>query len=426
MSALGLNHEAKGEKTVTPKTKRKGTGKANLKAGSMFVPATRSLSHFKCGILGDAGSGKSTTASLLAIGLWKYAKLEKPIFFLDTEDGSDWLVDLFADHDVPFYAYKSRAFIDLLKAVKESEEHASVLVIDSISHFWIELVQAFRENKKKRGKGDLITIQDWGFIKPEWQRFTSAFLSSSVHAIICGRAQEVFEEVERDGHRRQEISDVRMQTEKNLGYEPSLLIQMKRDFDKASGETRREAIIRKDKNPGIDTIDGKRFVWTQADLQNMKRSNVVFSSILPHVEKLQFGAERVPISERSSEEMFDDDGAALRIAEERRRKLGTLDEIKATFTRFLPGRSAEDQKLKADLLNAIFSTASWIKVESMKASKLEAGLATIIQVLEHFAALPHEEQVAARLDVDGFILEVVQTDIDKKNAERPDQETLPF
>ena len=91
---------------------------------SLFTKAENSSSFLKMGMMGFAGSGKTYTATSVAIGLHKLAKAKKPIFFLDTETGSDWVKPRIEAAGVELFTAKTRAFRDLLEAVPEAEENA--------------------------------------------------------------------------------------------------------------------------------------------------------------------------------------------------------------------------------------------------------------------------------------------------------------
>ena len=97
--------------------------------------------NLKMGFYGFAGSGKTYTATNTAIGLIQHMrKLElqtsqKPIFFLDTETGSDWVAPRIEGAGIELFTAKTRAFSDLLAAVDDAEQNASLLLVDSLSHF---------------------------------------------------------------------------------------------------------------------------------------------------------------------------------------------------------------------------------------------------------------------------------------------------
>jgi KaiC/GvpD/RAD55 family RecA-like ATPase len=141
------------------------------------------------GIMGFAGSGKTYTAAHTAIGLVEYMQsvgvsyADKPVFFLDTETGSDWVKPQFEAAGIPLFTAKTRAFQDLLASVKEAEKESSLLLVDSISHFWKEICDSYMKVKKR----NRLQFEDWAFLKGEWGKFTDqlstrASTSSSVAA----------------------------------------------------------------------------------------------------------------------------------------------------------------------------------------------------------------------------------------------------
>jgi hypothetical protein len=66
---------------------------------AIFKKAEQNAAFLKMGLLGFAGSGKTWTASLVAMGLVQLARkkglayADKPVVFLDTENGSDYVTD---------------------------------------------------------------------------------------------------------------------------------------------------------------------------------------------------------------------------------------------------------------------------------------------------------------------------------------------
>src|SRR5687768_3952639 len=119
----------------------------------MFKKATNEQAYLKCGVMGFAGAGKTFTATQIAIGLVRYARdlkiagADKPVMFLDTETGSDWVRHLFEDNHIELQVAKTRAFTDMLAAVDEAEEHGFLMMIDSVSHFWRDLTDSYARRK---------------------------------------------------------------------------------------------------------------------------------------------------------------------------------------------------------------------------------------------------------------------------------------
>jgi hypothetical protein len=147
----------------------------------LFMKAESTSAFLKMGIMGFAGSGKTYTAAHTAIGLVEYMQsvgvsyADKPVFFLDTETGSDWVKPQFEAAGIPLFTAKTRAFQDLLASVKEAEKDSSLLLVDSISHFWKEICDSYMKVKKR----NRLQFEDWAFLKGEWGKFTDLFVNSA-------------------------------------------------------------------------------------------------------------------------------------------------------------------------------------------------------------------------------------------------------
>src|SRR5262245_40908061 len=122
----------------------------------LFQPAENTSAFLKMGLMGFAGSGKTKTSAVTAIGLVQYMQARglaelagRPVNFIDTETGSDWVKPDFDRASIPLQIAKTRAFADLLTAVRESEPSASVLIVDSITHFWKELCDSYVARKAR-------------------------------------------------------------------------------------------------------------------------------------------------------------------------------------------------------------------------------------------------------------------------------------
>ncbi len=75
--------------------------------------------YLKLGLYGEAGAGKTFTATKVALGLCEFIKSKGPVGFLDTETGSDYIRDLFKEAEIELLVAKTRAFKDLLGVVDE-------------------------------------------------------------------------------------------------------------------------------------------------------------------------------------------------------------------------------------------------------------------------------------------------------------------
>src|ERR1700727_114831 len=116
---------------------------------TLFRPAEITTAKLKMAMMGFQGSGKTFTATSTAIGLvqmvreLKLPEGTKPIAFGDTEKGSDWILPRVNKAGLDMVTAKTRAFSDLIGLINEAEANASVLLIDSLTHFWTELCDTY-------------------------------------------------------------------------------------------------------------------------------------------------------------------------------------------------------------------------------------------------------------------------------------------
>jgi hypothetical protein len=333
----------------------------------LFKKAEVTSAYLKMGLLGFAGSGKTYTGTLTAIGLVQHMQKQKvdgsgrPIFFLDTETGSDWIKPMVEEAGLELFTAKTRAFADLMQAVKEAERDGSLLLVDSISHFWKELCEAYM---KKKGRTRL-EFQDWAHLKAEWGKFTDQFINSNLHIILCGRAGYEYDYFEDGAGKKQlEKTGIKMKAEGEMGYEPSLLVLMERETDMDTMKVHRTATILKDRST---QIDGKQF------------RNPKFEHFMPHIKFLNLGGKQLGVdTTRNSEHTIAPD---TRDNNRTQRKI-VLDEIESLMVFHHPGTSAADKKAKLELLRTHFN-ASWTEIETvMPLIDLRLGYDSLYRALE--------------------------------------------
>lgn len=341
----------------------------------MLKKAENRMAYAKVGIYGSAGSGKTFTAAKIAIGLHQFAKAQKPVGFFDTEPAASYVIPLFEKAGVEFMVYdESRALADLMRFMDEAEQECSVVIIDSITHVWrdaqVSYLAKINEGLKRKGRKPItrLEFQHWQPIKAAWAAFTDRFLSSKLHVIVCGRAGQIYEYQEKDdGSGKKELisTGTRMATEKELGHEPSLLIEMVARRD--NGEVVNVALIEKDRT---DQING----------QEIPRPS--FEKLEPHFARLNIGGSHFEsLDGRDSTELFDEDGSDGWTAEQRNRTIWA-EEVQGLLMKAHPGMTAEEKRAKADLIEAIFETRSWTRVENMAAERIKAGFLELKGMLE--------------------------------------------
>lgn len=342
---------------------------------SMLKPASNKQAFAKVGIYGNAGSGKTYTAALIAIGLHQYAKATKPIGMFDTEPAASYIIPLFEKAGIPFLVYdESRALRDLMAFMDEAEQECFAVIVDSVTHVWRDTQESYmakiNEGLAKRNKKPIFKLEfhHWGPIKAAWAKFTDRYLSSKLHVIVCGRAGSIYEYQTNAETGKKELitTGSRMATEKEMGYEPSLLIEMMPVRE--DGKTINRAIVIKDRT---DTLNG-----AEIDFPN-------FEKVKSHFAFLNLGGEHYTSMEtRDSKEMFTEDGQDDWSQEQRQRGIWS-EEIAGLMQKHHPSQTADDKKARGDLMEEFFKTRSWKKIEEATPSKeLRAGYAALKAKLE--------------------------------------------
>lgn len=326
---------------------------------SPFAPARITAAFLKSGIMGKQGSGKSKTAAKIAIGLVQHLKkmgvayANKPVAFFDTEGGSDFLIPDFEKAGIPLDVAKKSGFSDLLASVRWAEKHNSVLIIDSITHPYRELIASYLRKKQRT----FLQIDDWNYIKGDygWAQFTKLFINSDLHIIMCGRAGDDLEQyTDENGKRQLEKIGVKMKTEAETGFEPSLLILMERFTSGRDNKTVHTATVLKDR---WDLIDGKQF------------DNPGFENFLPHIQRLNLGGDHVGINETDSSPTLK---VEKRDWQPVQRDI-VLDEIKTVLELHAGGASNDAKKERLKLLLKHFD-ATWTEMEKvMPLDRLREG-----------------------------------------------------
>lgn len=372
---------------------------------NIFQAAESTTAHLKAGFMGKQGAGKSATASFFAIGLVRYLQdqgvtyAHKPVAFFDTETGSDWMIPLFKECNIPLVVAKKRSFADLITAVKWAEENASVLIIDSITHPWRELQESYLKSKKR----SFLQIDDWSYLKGPygWQQFSDLYINSKLNIIMCGRAGDETEQyTDENGKRQFEKVGVKMKTETETGFEPSLLVLMERDMDLRSKKVAHTASIVKDRSM---LLDGKEFTFQgyTDDGERLPTDVLIrqtWAAFHLHVKQLNVGGAHVGVQTTG-------DSTHMLKVEKRdwqpvQRKI-VLGEIQDLLVTHFPSTGAEDKKKKIAAIRECFD-AGWVEVEEIMALvDLRAGYDLLHEKLE---GRPSKYGTAIRQDATAAVL----------------------
>lgn len=332
---------------------------------SLLKPAVNQTAFLKAGILGFAGSGKTFTAKNLAIGLASKIGNGKPVAMFDTETGSDYLIPAFKEAGVELLVAKTRSFADLCAFMREAEETCSVAIIDSITHVWQEILTSYTRKLHRRNG---LLFQDWGPIKEEWRGFTDLYLNSKMHVILCGRAGFEYDfQTDEAGKKELIKTGTKMKAETEMGYEPSLLLEMERT------------------TPDAPLAEGKRSAWVhrcyvlkdRTDRMNGETiDNPTFESFAPVVGFLNVGGDHLGVdTSRNSDELFDSPESR---SDRKRRVEIVLELILDAFVEAdMGGTSNANKKGQVKHLSSCFGTSSWTAIQTMPLERLEHGFSQL-------------------------------------------------
>lgn len=346
----------------------------------LLKKATVEQAAAKVGLFGGQGSGKTTTSALIALGLSKTYHKGAPVAFMDTENGSDYLVPIFEAEGVELRNFKSRAFKDMRAGLREAEEGGCcTYLVDSYTHPWLELTDSF----KKKSKRNRLEFVHMDALKTMWRGWTDQMLNSGLHIIVSGRLGYVWdrEEDDKDGTKGDLIKlGTKMKSESEAGYEPSLLIELEGiQTDEARNKKSRakqgtivhHAYVLKDR---WRTLNGRTFTWKDINDYKVGDWKKVFDVFRPHFDKLAIGTEQRAVdATRTSEAMFDGNGDSAYQQRARRVQI-VLEEIEGTLVALWPGQDAKSKELKRLAVETLFGTRSWTAVSAKSLEALDAGL----------------------------------------------------
>ena len=327
---------------------------------NIFSKLENAKPFLKMCLNGFAGSGKSFTATQIAIGLHKLIQSKKPIAIFDTERAFKALLPQFQENEIEAIHSEARNLATLKEAIKYCEKGgADILIIDSITHVYEQFIQDYL--KGKQGDKQEITIRDWGIIKPKWKRdFSDYFVRSNLHIIFTGRAGYEYE-TERNERGKLDFfkSNIKMKADNETEFEPDIAILMSQ-VSKVLEDKKivsRSGFVKKDRT---GKIDGKEF------------KNPTFEDLLPAINQLLDGVVKdKPVVELQQE--FEKDMSYMYSVQKDKRE-ALMSEITGHFDYMALGTSKEEKAVKAKIIKDVFGCTSKKGIDTMAIEQIEKGL----------------------------------------------------
>ena len=184
----------------------------------MFQRASKTKTKLRAALFGPSGSGKTFTALRVATGMGG------KIAVIDSEHGSAskysdrFEFDVENIEDKSIFGYSTKIF-------EAGQAGYNILIIDSLSHAWQQLLTQIDELAKTKYKGN--TWSAWNEGTPQQRRLVESILSYSGHILVTMRSKTAWEVQKSDSGK---IKPVRLGLEpeqgKGIEYEFDLLIEL--------------------------------------------------------------------------------------------------------------------------------------------------------------------------------------------------------
>ena len=184
-----------------------------------FKKATKKQAKLRAAIFGPAGAGKTYTALAVASGLGK------KVAVVDTERGS---ASKYADRfGFDVCELKGRSIDDYVEAIKDAGDY-DVLIIDSLTHAWQELLTEVEKLAKTKYRGN--TWSAWSEGTPRQRSLVDAMLCSPCHIIATMRTRTEWK-VGENSRGKTTIDRVGLAPEQGKGieYEFDLLMEISQE-----------------------------------------------------------------------------------------------------------------------------------------------------------------------------------------------------
>lgn len=337
----------------------------------------KTTSFVKAGFQGGTGTGKSTTAGLLLLGLSVTYHAKAPVLVYDTEPGWQFLEPIYQGEGVKLIIENGRHFSGMHNALKKAvKEGCCGFAVDSITHCWAELLQRFQDSTGR------VPFHKYNQIKPLWNDWTVDFMNAPLNSIANGRLAWEYEyEVAEDGKKELVKGDTKMKAGggESFGYEPHLTCEMNHQRKQLKngklGGMQYECLVIKDRSRAIN---GKAFLFDELGIYKSGGFKYVLEAFRPHVEFIQKIAG-VAMPKTTSEEMVplgDTD-----FFRERKMRTAALEEWDATMELVFPGQSAANKRARVIAGEAISGCRSRTKLEALTSAELQVCV-DILMALE--------------------------------------------
>lgn len=320
-----------------------------------------------------------------------------------SNNAARFLTPIYDKEGVRLFTVPSHSFIDMRDGLTEAtEQQCCVYLVDNYTIAHKELVESAKTAWGVEGRQMPYALREE--LDRHWGAWVRQFRDSPLHVLLNGRLGYTWDEVEDEsGDPRFVKLDTKMRGERDMGYEPDLLVELEalrsslvrdRQTKTKRGNMKHAAVVLKDR---WRELNGKTFVWKDLNGYTSGDYELVCRDFWPHVQAQTSGSSVVrgeSPAQRSSGSLFRKPSGESQFAECTKRVTIAIEEIQAAMSTIWPGSTNEDKRLKHIVLETIFKSRSWTAIEAMLPETVEAGW-RILQAFED-AATDKDEPLNVR------------------------------
>lgn len=373
-------------------------------------------------IFGPGGSGKTITAMLLATGLSKERHNSAPIALIDPEGIEEFVRPICEAEGIPLIVEPTHAFVDMRDALKAAEDAGCcAFVVDHYDGIHRELTEA--QKRKLNLGGHRLPYQHREDLIRLWDDWVRLFRASPLHCVFTGRlAWEWGDDEDESGDPIKVKLAPKARGDADATYEPNLLIEMERIDTfvrhKASrsrkGAIKHVARVLKDRRM---VLNGLSFSWDDLNGYQAGDYQKVWTALSPHFVATPPAGPRLlhrTGAPRGSDALFSAPAGESSLAERTRRVTIAIEEIQGALTAVWSGSTNEEKRFKSIVLETMFQTRSWTKIETFLPERLESAVA-MMKLFEDAARDP-ENSIRDEASVIALIANCRDTQVASERA----------
>ncbi len=340
---------------------------------------TNRIIPLKIGFFGEQGTGKTTSALLLAVALSKEHHAGAPVWISDPELGSQFLKPrIYRVEGVELVQRTVPTFQAMLKDMEDAERAGACVWAVELAKFWMELLKTVHKKCGDRWGQELVNL---------WGEYVSRFLNSPMHCMALARVSDLTEDIVNESG---EIKRVKVGEgmkaggqRNNFGYEPHLVLRMalerkpRRRQGKVlvdEGRMVHRADVLKDRTW---ELNGKVFRWPDKDGYKPGGYRQVWQSIEPHFRITQEIQQQPTLdTAASSTDMLDKDGGSEHHRNQTVRQQ-YLEEWDATMELLFGGQTSAARRARLVVGEAVTGTRSRTRMEALATDALRRAVLTL-------------------------------------------------